>query len=202
MDIMIEWIAQHYIELLGTIFGFLYIIFEIREQAWLWPVGIITSVLYTVVFFNAKVYADMSLQIYYVGISIYGWYWWLHGKKADESKLPVIKVTSKQAIVLTIITVALFVIISRVLITQTDSPIPYIDALTTALSITATWMLARKIIEQWYIWIIVNAISIGVYIYRDLHTTVILFVAYLVLAFVGLIRWKKSMNEQTSESND
>lgn len=182
----------HYIELVGTVFGFFYIYFEIKEKIWLWPIGLLTSLLYIVVFYNAKIYADMGLQFYYVGVSIYGWYWWIYAKKKNEKKLPIIRLQRKTGLILALLSVLFFIIISQFLKYYTDSPIPYIDALTTSLSITATWMLARKYLEQWYIWIFVNAVSAGVYIYRDLYITVTLFIAYFLLAIVGLEQWKRN----------
>lgn len=187
------WLKDNYLELFGTLAGFVYIYFEIKEKIWLWPLGIITSALYIIVFFSAKIYADMGLQVYYLVVSIYGWYWWLNGKKQGENKLAVTNIAQKDFFTLGGITIILFIGISQILIHLTDSEIPYIDSLTTSLSITATWMLARKIIEQWYIWIFVNALSIGVYVYKELYVTVILFAVYTVLAIVGLLEWQKSL---------
>lgn len=191
---ILDWVSNNYIELSATFFGLLYILLSIKQSIWCWPAGLITSALYVYVFFISKFYADMSLQVYYVVVSIYGWYHWQYGsksKKADDLKITTLK--PNLAIVLTLITAALFVLIAYILINFTDSTIPYWDAFTTAASFVATWMLARKIIEHWLIWIVVDAISMGLYAYKELYPTVILFAVYTILAVLGYFEWKKKI---------
>jgi len=193
---VLSWILDNYIELLGAIFGLLYIILSIRQNIWCWPVGLITSALYIYVFYITKFYADMGLQVYYLVVSIYGWYFWLFGgksKKTDDLKISSVKFNL--SIYLVIATGVLFGIIAYILVNYTDSEIPYWDAFTTAGSFVATWMLARKIIEHWLVWIIIDAVSLGLYIYKGLYATVILFAVYTVLAVTGYIEWKKELKK-------
>jgi nicotinamide mononucleotide transporter len=188
------WIVDNYLELIGTVSGLIYLYFEIKQKVWLWPLGLITSSVYAVVFFESKFYADMSLQFYYIGISIYGWYWWLHGGESEGNpELPVSRINIKLAIVLSGITLALFCLMALFLRDYTDSPVPYGDAFTTALSITATWMLARKIIEHWWIWVVVNTVSLSLYIYKGLYPTSVLFFFYASMSIVGYYQWKKTL---------
>jgi len=137
----------------------------------------------------------MSLQVYYVGISIYGWYKWsgraAPGKKKEELK--VSRLNSKTLLTLLLIFLVLWLGICQVLIHYTDSQLPVMDALTTAGSIIATWMLARKILEHWLLWIVIDAISIGLYFYKELYATVVLFIVYTVVAVMGYFAWKKVM---------
>lgn len=192
MDILFKWLSGNYIELLGAILGFAYILFSIRQSIWTWPVGLLTSVLYVWVFLTTKLYADMGLQVYYVFISIYGWYEWLRGKSSDDGgKLHITRLTLKLGLVLALISVLVFLLMWYVLKNFTDSPVPFADSLATTLSIVATWMLARKILEHWLVWIFVDAFSIGLFWYKDLYPTVILFVVYTVMALVGFVEWKK-----------
>jgi nicotinamide mononucleotide transporter len=135
----------------------------------------------------------MALQVYYVGISIYGWYYWLKGNPDQDDDLPVTNTPRKLWIPLPAISAVLFLLIAYMLIHFTDSPIPYWDALTTALSITATWMLARKYLETWLIWVVADFISMVLYATRDLWATVVLFAVYTGMAVVGYIQWKKGM---------
>lgn len=194
MQSVTGWLLVNKIELLGAILGVLYIRFSIKQNIFTWPTGILTSALYIVVFFNSALYAAMGLQFYYVAISIYGWYYWLNGKKADnKSLLPVRRVKKKLWVQLGVISILLYFSILFVLVKFSDSDVPFMDSLTTTLSITATWMLARKYIENWVIWIFVDFASIGLYIYKSLWPTVILFVVYTVLAFFGYIEWKKDL---------
>ncbi len=194
IEIVQEWLLSNKIELLGAILGILYIFFSIRQNILTWPTGLLTSVLYVVVFFQAKLYADMGLQVYYVIISIYGWYFWLRGKKAQEKQQIPVRLTSKQLrIKLIVATFILYGFILIILLNFTDSDVPYMDTLTTALSIVATWMLAKKYIGHWIIWIFVDAVSAGLYVYKGLWPTVILFVIYTIMAVLGYIEWKKDL---------
>jgi len=189
---IINWLFNNYIEVLGAISGLIYLYFSIRQIIWLWPLGIISSLFYVYVFFSAKFYADMGLQVYYFFISFYGWYNWLHGK-TKETGLPVKKAGNILLLALIVITFLITLIIAWILIRFTDSPLPYWDAFTTAGGIVATWMLARKIIEHWLFWVIVDAISMGLYIYKGLYPTVILFFVYFTMAVIGYLNWKKEL---------
>ncbi len=192
-----EFISNNSVEVIGTLLGLLYLYLEIKANKWLWPIGLLTSAMYIYVFFNAKFYADMALQFYYVFISIYGWILWQKGTtKTDEA--PIIRLKKLLGIYLILATAGIYIFIAFVLKTYTDSPIPYWDAFTTALSIVATWMLAQKILEQWLVWVLVNAISLGLYIYKGLYPTVVLFFFYTVLAVVGYIQWKKLLKRSIS----
>lgn len=194
---MLIWLQNNYIEVLGAVTGLIYLYLEIRQNIWLWPLGIVTSALYIYIFFVSKFYADMGLQVYYLIISIYGWWYWLHGGKMDaKDSLPVARIDIKTTIILIPITIAIFGLIALILVKYTDSPVPYGDAFTTALSITATWMLARKIIDMWWLWMIVNAVSLGLYIYKGLYPTSVLFLFYFSMSIVGFIEWKKAMTKQ------
>jgi nicotinamide mononucleotide transporter len=215
------WISNNYIELFGALAGVLYVILEVRQNLWLWPVGIITSAVYIWIFFNGKLYADMSLQGYYLVISFLGWYWWLKGRGlrargpgpevdniADKDKtynesaiehsgtsntLPVTRLLFRTGIILTVTFSVLFFVMWFVLGRFTDSPVPAGDSFITSLSIIATWMLARKIYEHWYLWIVVNSSSIVLFLIKGLYPTVILYVVYCAMSFVGLAAWKRSL---------
>jgi nicotinamide mononucleotide transporter len=197
MDIIIKWLSENYIELLGAILGIIYVFFSIRQNILTWPVGLLTSVLYVWVFFDSKLYADMGLQMYYVAISIYGWYEWLRGNSSNNSEpLEVSRLTGHLAFILLLISFILFILMWFILKNYTDSPVPFADSLATSLSIVATWMLARKILEHWLVWIFVDAFSIGLFWYKDLQPTVILFAVYTVMAVIGFMEWKKQFNAE------
>jgi nicotinamide mononucleotide transporter len=220
-----DWISNNWIEIFGAITGIIYVFLEIRQNIWLWPVGITTSAVYIIVFFTSKFYADMSLQVYYLVISCAGWYWWVRGdgRRATDDrqgaegmeekgkglpsleglgvgsevteKLNVSRLTLKTGIVLSIIFVFLYFLLWFALSKLTDSPVPEWDSFITSLSIIATWMLARKIYEHWFLWIVVNSASIILFITRGLYPTIILYSVYLVMSFTGLKVWKKSIKK-------
>lgn len=188
-----NWIIEHIVEIIGTVSGLLFLYLEIKQNKWLWPVGLLTSAMYIYVFFVAKLYADMSLQFYYVFISIYGWILWSRGKNQHEKELPVVRLHLSLSLKLLVASIGIYVLIAYILVNFTDGSVPYWDAFTTALSIVATWMLARKILEQWLVWIVVNSVSLGLYIYKDLNFTAVLFFFYTTMAVVGYLQWKKDM---------
>lgn len=187
-----NWNFDDSVEIFGAIAGLVFLYLEIKQNRWLWPLGLLTSGLYIYVFFTARLYADMSLQFYYVFISIYGWILWSKGDGESKGEIPIKKITAKLFFVLIIFSVVIYITIAYILVAFTDASVPYWDAFTTALSIVATWMLARKILEQWLVWIVVNAVSLGLYIYKGLYPTSILFLFYTSMAIVGYWQWRKS----------
>jgi nicotinamide mononucleotide transporter len=185
--IVYNWLSDNYIEIFGAIAGIVYVFLEIRQSIWLWPVGIITSAVYIWVFFTSKFYADMSLQGYYLIISCLGWYWWAKGAvRRAQSTVPG---EEERAIVFLILFAIMWIVLSRL----TDSPVPEWDSFLTSLSIVATWMLARKIYEHWLLWIVVNFVSVVLFLIRGLYPTVILYVVYGIMSFVGLTVWRKTI---------
>lgn len=207
-----DWISNNYIEIFGAVTGILYVFLEIKQNIWLWPVGITTSAVYIWVFFTSKFYADMSLQGYYLVISILGWYWWVRrkngrmgewekgGRRKSESeseseseRLRVTRINVRTTLILSVLFLVLQAVMYMVLDRLTDSPVPFWDSFITTLSVIATWMLARKIYEHWYLWIIVNAASVIIFCIKGLYPTVVLYIIYCVMSFIGLREWKKSL---------
>jgi nicotinamide mononucleotide transporter len=203
-ETLTTWLWSNKIELIGAILGLLYILFSIRQHILTWATGLLTSVLYIIVFFQSGFYADMGLQVYYVFISIYGWYFWLKGEKKaarnSEQQVPVTRIKKWVLVKSAIVTLLIFLFLIFILKRFTDSTVPVMDSLTTALSITATWMLAKKYIEHWLIWIFVDFFSAGLYVYKNLWPTVVLFIVYAVMAIVGYLEWKKDLNKSELKS--
>lgn len=193
---MLDWLVKNYLEIAGVLLSILYLILSIKQNIWLWPVGIISSLLYVLVFFNAKFYADMGLNAYYFFISIYGWHNWSRSKNSHGSSLPVINIGKIRSLVLFLISVVIFFFLGYILDHFTDSPIPYWDALTTSGSIVATWMLTKKILQHWIVWIVVDLISMSLYLYRGLYPTMVLFFIYTTMAIIGYMQWRKSLLEK------
>ena len=200
MSQVVDWIIQHYFELLAAALGFIAIFLQIKQNVWYWFVSIIMVSMYIYIYIGAKLYADMSLQVYYLFISFYGWYAWLYGNTNDDrnKELRVSSSTNKLIRNLTGITIILFFAIAWILIQFTNSDLPYWDSFTTALSFVATWMLARKKIENWLIWIVVDAVSVAIYIYKGLYPTAVLFFFLTFLAIVGYRKWKKELDDSVA----
>ncbi len=194
---MTQFISENYFEILASILGLLFIYLEIKENKWLWLVGVISPLLYIYVFFNEKLYATMTLQFYYMVISVYGWFMWTRNKNTSNNKtLDINHLTPSLGLKLLIINLIIFTLVSFILIKYTDASQPYLDALASSLSIVAYWMLTQKILEQWLVWLVADTISMGLYIYKGLYPTSILFFVYCSLAIIGYIKWKKSMEKK------
>ena len=193
MEVVFTYLQANWIELLGSVLSIIYLYLSIKQRVSLWIFGFLCSLLYVVVFFQSKFYADMSLQFYYLGVSAFGWISWKAGKPENRKELPVKRTTPLSGAIILVIALVLYFLYYFILSEYTDSPLPKADAFTTALSIVATWMLARKMIEHWWLWIIVDSVSAGLYFYKALYPTAILFVIYTVMAIIGYRQWKKSL---------
>ncbi|MBR4962634.1 MAG: nicotinamide mononucleotide transporter [Muribaculaceae bacterium] len=192
---------EQYIEILGTIVGIVYLWLEYKANIYLWLVSIIMPAIYLYVFYVAGLYADFAINIYYLLIAIYGWMAWKYGfklfsakreKNVDE-KLRISHVPKKLWIRLVVVYVLLQLSITWVLITYTNSDVPWLDSFTTSVSILAMWLLARKYLEQWLVWIVVDIVSVGLYLYKDLYYTSALYAVYAIIAIFGYYKWKSIM---------
>ena len=183
------------IEIIGALVCLLYLRLEYKANIWLWPVGVITPLIYVYIFFTGKFYAVMGINVYYLFACAYGWYCWKkHG--ADESGLRINRLPLRLGWRLFAVAAGLFALIVWILIRFTDSPVPYGDALIAALSIVAMWMLAHKYAEQWLVWLVVNVISAVLYYRQELYPTSVLFVIYAIVSIFGYRTWKKMAEKQ------
>jgi len=190
---MIEWINKNWIEIIGAISAFIYLILEIKQKWPFWIVGIISSAFYVYIFFQIGLYAEMVLNFYYILMSGYGLYWWKFSSKAGNENLGFHHINTKTGLVLCLLFIFLFGAILIALRQFPGSQVPIPDALIAILSFIATWMAAKKMVECWYIWIFVNFFATGLYIHQKLYPTAILFTVYSILSFIGLREWRKSV---------
>jgi nicotinamide mononucleotide transporter len=191
---ILEWIADNWVELTGAAAGLVAIVFQVRQNPLVWPVSLLTVVLYIWVYTDARLYAEVSLQVYYLVVSVYGWYYWVNGKKDEQkSGVPVSLCSWQVRIILVGIATALFFGMAYLLKEYTNTDVPWSDAFVTSLSFIATWLLARKKLENWLVWILADAYCIGVYIYKELYPTTVLFTVLTILAVVGYYQWKKDL---------
>lgn len=185
-------ISDYAIETVGTVLSLIYLYLSIKQKVSLWVFGFLSAIVYAWVFFDSKFYGAMTLQLYYLGVSIYGWISWKKAAAGTGEALPVKNTSGRHGAGLTSLTIIVMAGYYAMLTHLTDSPYPLADAFATALSITATWMLARKRIEHWIVWIVVDVFSVGLYIYYGLYPTALLFVVYTIMAFVGWREWNKT----------
>lgn len=187
------------LQIVGVLLGLAYLYLEYKANIWLWVVGLIMPIIHGTLYFRAGLYADCSMQLYYILAGIYGLIVWSR-TSSRSTKTKRVKISStpldvwlKLAIFYIVIHSSLYVLLT----TFTDSTVPALDSFTTALCIIAYWMLSRRYVEQWLVWFVVDAVTVGLYIYKDIPLTSLLYSLYTILAIVGYMRWLKMMKEQT-----
>lgn len=164
----------------------------VRQNIWCWPTGLVSVTMYAVVFRDARLYADMGLQVIYFVLSVYGWWAWLHGGEND-TELEVSVGTWRLYALLAVIGAVFAVLLGTILQRYTNAALPYMDSTLTSFSLVAQWLATRKLIENWIVWIAVDVIYVGMFIFKSLYMTAGLYAVFLVLAAMGLAEWKRSM---------
>ena len=185
------WTQFGIVEILGFITGAVGVWLTVKENIWNWPLGIINSAFLLVVFLSAGLYADTSLQVIYIVLGFLGWYWWLHGGQ-HKTQLPVSGGRPAELAIVAGLVVIVTAGMTIVLQMVNDSA-PFLDAFTTTLSLAAQYMLTRKLVENWYVWITADIIYIGLYASRALYLTSILYVIFLFMCMAGLAGWRKTL---------
>lgn len=180
-----------YLEIAGTAVGLVYLYLEFKASIWLWAAGIVMPAIYIIVYYKAGLYADFAINVYYLLASAYGVACWLNGRGRNrkEKNSYISRTPGRLYWRLSAIFAVLFLAIAAVLIKFTDSTVPWADSFTTALSVVAMWMLAKKYAEQWLVWIIIDVASAALYMYKDLPFTAALYALYAVMAFFGYRKW-------------
>ena len=179
-------------EILGFVTGAASVLLAVRESAWNWPVGIANNIFFLVLFWKSKLYADAILQLVYVVISIFGWWNWLRGGEGN-TELPISRIRAREGILLALFTVSATAMLTVCLHRYTDSAAPFGDGVTTALSLTAQYMLSRKLLENWWVWMSADLIYIGLYCYKSLYLTGVLYLLFLGMCVAGFTSWKRSL---------
>jgi nicotinamide mononucleotide transporter len=187
------------IEIAAALLGLLSVYYTLREHVWCWPTGLVNVVLYVVVFFDAKLYADTLLQVVYIVLQIYGWYEWLHGGPA-KTELRISRSSGRSLALLLLLAAGVTLGMGYGFDRYTDAALPYWDSAITALSLVAQWMVAKKRLENWVFWIVVDVLAIGVYFTKQLLPTAALYGVFLVMAVMGLRAWRKAWIKQQSEA--
>ena len=186
-----NFLVQNWQELAGSVSGALCVWLLIRQNIWNWPLGIANNIFYIVVFFKSGLYADMGVQFVYIAVAIYGWWNWLHGG-VDHSELKVARAsatgTAGYVGLAAAATGALYWVLHRF----TPSTVPLADGLTSALFLTAQYMMSRKLVENWWFWIVGDVLVIGLYIYKHLYLTSVLYVIFLAMSVAALVEWTRA----------
>ena len=185
---------EHILEIAGTIVGVVYLWLELRASRYLWIASIIMPAIYLVVFYDAGLYADTAINIYYLAIALYGWIAWRGSSEGKQ--LPITHASKRIWAAMAGVYIASQLLFSALLHYFTDSDVVWFNGLTSALSVVGMWMLARKYVEQWIVWIAVDILSAALYCYKGLYPTAALYAAYAVIAIFGYRKWRQIMETQ------
>lgn len=191
---------SEFVEILGVIIGFIYLWLEYKASIYLWLTSIIMPAIYLFVYFDAGLYADVAINIYYLIIGVYGWMSWRYGisrkNGTEKYDLKISHTSRRQWFRLLIAYIVIHFAISFTLINFTDTDVPWFNGLTSALSIIGMWMLAKKLIEQWFVWFVVDILSAVLYFYKGLEPTALLYSVYAIVAILGYKKWNKLLQKQ------
>ncbi len=180
------------VEIIAVVLGLVSVYLVTRQNVWCYPLGIVSVFIYIFIFYEVKLYADMGLQVFFIVLQAYGWYEWLYGGEG-RTELNVEWGSKRMYLFTAIFIASATALLGYVLHSLTDASLPYVDSFLAVLSMAAQWMMAKKYIENWILWVIVNIGSIGMYSFKGLYFTTFLYVVYFGLAILGYMEWKRSV---------
>ena len=196
-----DWLQLHGWEALAVLLGIAYLLLAMRESLWCWPAAFVSTLIYLFLFWHAELPMESGLQLYYLAMAVYGWWHWRGGTTAASEPLPV-RTWPWRYHVAAIVLVLAASLVSGALLTHFGlGRLPYIDSFTTWGAIVTTWMVAQKLLENWLYWLVVDGVSLYLYVDRGLHLTALLFVVYLVIVVFGYFQWRRHYREQHAASD-
>ena len=191
---MTDFLIAHWLDIVTTVLGLAYILLEYRASVWMWFVGFLMQSLGIVLYYQKGLYADCGMEFYYLAMTVYGYWKWIHGTASKEA-LPIRHFPKRLVLPWLLLIAAVWSIIYWLLITFTNSNVPLADSFTTALSIVGIWALAHKYLEQWFIWIAVDVVTSILYFYKDIPFKASLYALYVIIAVMGWFKWRRLMNK-------
>ncbi len=188
-------------EVPAVVLAILYLVLAARENIWCWGAALASTALYIYVFFDVNLFLESALQIYYLGMAVYGWYQWR--QPTDQSATRPISTWSLEKHVVVIAVTGVVVVTSGYLLRQnTAAALPYVDAFTTGYAVVTTYMVTKKILENWGYWFVIDSVSVYLYYSRGLYLTALLYIAYLVIIVFGYLKWKKEYDRANAQTSD
>ena len=187
------------LELVAVVFAVAYLVLAVKENSLCWYAAGISTLIFLFIFWDVKLYMESGLQIYYLAMAFYGWYQW-RGAQTETVSLRVSKWRAKQHVVALALIATLTFVSGSLLNSGTDANLPYLDSFTTWASVVTTFMVARKILENWFYWLVIDSVSIYLYLDRELYFTSLLFAIYIVIIFFGWFAWNRSYRQRGAEA--
>jgi nicotinamide mononucleotide transporter len=185
-----------WLEIVAFFVAIAMVLCNFRVNPWGWPLAIISSLLYALLFADAKLYGEAGLQFVFIAVALWGWWQWLRGTGADGAALAVHRLTTRGRAIALALTLAAWPLLGLLLDRATDSDVPYLDALPTVASVTGQILLGRKLIENWPVWLAVNIVSVGLFAFKGLWLTVVLYALFALLSLVGWRAWQQRLPAQ------
>jgi nicotinamide mononucleotide transporter len=189
-ELYIGLLNMGWLEGLGVFFGILYIFFAAKEMIWCWYASLVSVSIYLVICYQVQLYAEMGLNFYYLGTTIYGWWHWRNPNKKGN-KLPISKMKFKEHILFIVLGVLLTFGLGYFLIENTNAQLPYLDSFTTVFAVLTTILVTRKVLDNWIYWVFIDAVAVYIYFQRELYLTSLLMAAYVMIAAIGYFNWNK-----------
>jgi nicotinamide mononucleotide transporter len=186
-------------EATGLVSGLLCVLLLIRQNIWNWPIGLLYAFVSVVVFYRARLYAELPLQMFYIVMNGYGWYYWAFARRriaaVQSAPLPVTNITPQMAVILLMIVILATAATGWLFANRTNAALPYWDSAATTMSFAAMWMTARKQIENWYVWLVVDVLETGIYLIKGIELYAVLYCVYIGMAVAGWWAWRSSQRQ-------
>jgi nicotinamide mononucleotide transporter len=191
-----DWQLLHSIELVATLLAVAYVVLALKHSIWCWPAALLSTLLFTHVMWDSALLSDALLQIYYAGMAVYGWWRWRQLQQQSGQAQPVYEWVWQRHLLLISLTAMAGLVLGYLMANYTRADFAYLDAQTTAFSLVATWLVAKKLLSNWLYWVVIDAVSIFVYAQKHLYFLTALFMLYTVIAVLGYFVWRSQYQMQ------
>jgi len=194
------WQAMSGWEVIAVALAIAYLLLAMKESLWCWYAAFISTAIFIMLFWDASLLMESALQIYYLAMAVYGWYQW-RSKQETKQSLKIHRWSKQRHLGVIALVMTLSLLSGSLLATHTDAAWPYVDSFTTWGSVVTTYMVTRKVLENWLYWLVIDSISIVLYWDRELYLTALLFVVYLIICVFGFIEWRRHYHAQTTQQD-
>jgi nicotinamide mononucleotide transporter len=194
-----QFLQNSLLELTAVVFAIAYLVLAVKENNLCWYAAGVSTLIFLTIFWDVKLYMESGLQIYYLAMAVFGWYQWRRAS-GESASLRVSMWSLKQHLIALALIASLTFVSGYLLTSGTDARLPYLDSFTTWASVVTTFMVARKVLENWIYWLVIDSVSIYLYVDRELYFTSLLFAVYIVIIFFGWFTWTKSYQQRQMET--
>ncbi|WP_232800482.1 nicotinamide riboside transporter PnuC [Motilimonas sp. E26] len=201
-NIQAAWAAMSGFEIVAVVLAIAYLVLAIKESSWCWYAAFVSTAIYTWLFWDVSLIMESLLNAYYMAMAIYGWYQWRNPAGGEQvSGRPIVRWQLQQHMQAFAVVIVLTFASGYFLTANTGAQLPYLDSFTTWASVLTTYMVAKKVLENWLYWLVINACAIYLYVDRELYLTALLFISYEVMAVIGFIRWYRHYRLQSGDAS-